>query len=158
MNLFASPVFVHNIVAIVMIIVVLVVGVFYIRDLSRCLQLISPKNRALPPWSVWLLPVPIFSFLWNYVLIFKIAKSLHSENLQRNIKIQKIQTGRDIGIIYVTVTLLCMFVPEQKTFLGLFAGMCWIGHWIILRQQINELRLAASSIPSMEEVERSSLS
>ncbi|WP_211453578.1 hypothetical protein [Collimonas antrihumi] len=86
------------------------------------------------------------------------AKSLHAENLQRNIKIQKIDIGRDTGIIFASVSLLYTFIPQQKMFLGLFASMCWIVHWVIVCQQVNQLRVgdATGSIKSVAEIDHSS--
>lgn len=159
MNLFASLASVHIAVAIVPIIVfvlILAIGMLYVFTLYTCLKLINPKNRALPPWTAWLLCIPIISLFWNYILLFKMAKSLHSENFQRNSKVQKIDSGRDVGFIYSSVSLLCTFIPQQRVFLALFASMFWIAHWIILGQQIKQLRGAAGSTASASEIGLSS--
>jgi len=159
MSLFANSVLVRIAVAmvpIIVLVIVLAIGTLYIFTLYKCLKLINPKNRALPPWSAWLLCIPIFSFLWNYILIFKMAKSWHSENRQRTIKIQKIETGRDVGFVYTSVSLLCTLISQQKVFLALFAGMFWVGHWIIVGQQIKQLRGAAGAIASVPEIDLSS--
>jgi len=122
-------------------IVALAVVSLYIFTLYKCLKLINPKNRAIKPWTVWLLLIPFFGLLWNFFVIVQTAKSLHAENRERNLQMNKINEGRMVGIAYAGITAVCTFLPIKEQEIPLIlASIFWIGYWIVLRQQIKVLQ------------------
>ena len=75
-------------------VVFLVIGVFYILTLRRALLLCAPANRAASPDSVWLLLIPLFNILWQFILYPRISVSLEREFRQRGLPSSANQPAR----------------------------------------------------------------
>lgn len=54
-------------VGLVAVLVGLIVAIFYILTLSRALQKCSPQLRTMKPGMVWLLLIPLFNVLWQFL-------------------------------------------------------------------------------------------
>jgi hypothetical protein len=103
--------------------------VFYLRNLQSTLNEVSFKNRRMNPGEVWLMLIPIFGLVWQFIMVNRIADSLHAEFLDRNISGYEDRPGYSIGIAYC-VLFCCSVIP----FLGVFASLgglvCWIIYWV----------------------------
>ena len=66
-----------------------VVLIPFILTLRRAMLLCSPESRTLSPRLVWLLIIPFFTFVWEFVVVVKLAESLHNEFLKRGIETDK---------------------------------------------------------------------
>lgn len=60
----------------------LIPAVLFLLTLQNILKVISQENRRMPPGNVWLLFVPFFNFIWQFIVVDKIARSIAAEHHQ----------------------------------------------------------------------------
>jgi hypothetical protein len=88
--------------------VLLVIGIFFLRTLSRALERCHPENRAMSPGSVWLNLIPCFNIIWQFVTVIRVGDSLKTEFVER-----RLDEGGDYGKTLGLAAIL----------LGLFGGV-----------------------------------
>jgi hypothetical protein len=127
--------------------VALVVGVFYISTLRRALQLCAPVNRAASPDSAWLLLIPLFNIVWQFVLYPRISVSLEREFRQRGLPIER-DPARSLGFA-LAILHACSLIPLVKIFTGIASLVCWILYWSKISGYSRQLEAnPASASPS----------
>lgn len=108
-------------------VVFLVIGVFYILTLRRALLLCAPANRAASPDSVWLLLIPLFNILWQFILYPRISVSLEREFRQRGLPLER-EPARSLGLA-LAILHACSLIPLVNLFTGIAALVCFILYW-----------------------------
>src|ERR1043165_7051059 len=98
------------IILLFILILCLVPGILYLITLNNTLNTISPENRQLPPGQVWLILIPLFGIVWQFIVVNRIADSLKAEFIKRNIPVQENRPGASIGIAYCTLNC-CSVIP-----------------------------------------------
>src|ERR1022692_2548005 len=76
-----------GILAIVFIVIaiLLVPFIFYLLTLQKALNRCSPECRAMQPGLVWLMLIPLFHIVWQFLVVLNMAKSLAAEFQKRGI-------------------------------------------------------------------------
>ncbi len=106
----------------------LIPAIFYIITLQKTLEAIDPINRKMPPGQVWLLMIPLFNYIWQFIVVNKIADSLQAECNRLNIPTSEPRPTYNLGL---TKNILSFggIIP----LLGLVATLgfivCWIMYW-----------------------------
>lgn len=119
----------------------------FILTLRRAILLCSPKSRTLSPNLVWLLIIPFFTFLWEFVVVVKLAESLHNEFLKRGIEADK-APGKTIGLaasILIVVAMIPYRYFDLLVVAGLPAVICWIIYWVKIWRFSNRLKASEQS-------------
>ena len=102
--------------------------IFYLITLMRTMEQVHPTLRKMPPGQVWLVLIPIFGIIWNFIMIGHIADSLQNEFKARNIQVDEARPGYNVGLI-MCIAPLIGFLP-MIGILGSVAGLvCWIIYW-----------------------------
>jgi hypothetical protein len=118
-----------QIVAGLMAIGVLVLYIFYIVSLSRALSKCSITSRTMQPGMVWLLLIPLFNLVWQFIVVIGLADSLGKEFRARGILNAEPEPGKTIGIA-MCVCAVCGIIPFVN-FLALPAQLVlWIIYWV----------------------------
>jgi hypothetical protein len=89
----------------------------FLFHLMRCLQKVHPRNRVIPPWSVWLMLVPFLNILWRFFLVNFVATSLRREYEDRRLPVED-DFCRLLGNCWGVISLLT-YLPF------LIIGGCW---------------------------------
>ncbi len=118
--------------------IAVIITIFCTYTIFKCLKLIRPENRKLPPWCAWLLLVPFFSYFWSYIVIYMLAKSLHAENQERTMLLKQIDAGRNQSFGFITIMIYMSFF-EKSLSMGVIGLVFGIGYWVNLQRQINLL-------------------
>ena len=113
----------------VMVLIGLIPTIFYIITLQKTLNRCAPENRAMPPENVWLLLIPVFSMVWQFIVVGNIAKSLAAEFRQREIQTEEIEPGKSIGLAYCILNV-CSIIPILGILSALAGLVCWIMYWV----------------------------
>ncbi|HUE36213.1 MAG TPA: hypothetical protein VMO20_02390 [Candidatus Acidoferrum sp.] len=108
--------------------VLLIPGIFYCLTLQKALNRCAPENRAMAPGLVWLLFIPLFNLVWNFLVVINMAKSLGAEFQKRGMA-EDPQPGKTIGLI-MSILAVCGFIPVLGVFCSLGALICWIIYWV----------------------------
>jgi hypothetical protein len=118
--------------------IVVVIGVFYLKNLQDTLKECAPHNQQVPPGNVWLMFIPIFNYIYPFILYPKISESLRLEFEERGHP-QGGDYCKNIGITMPILTL-CGWIPVLGGLAGLANFILWIIFWVKMAQFKNQLR------------------
>lgn len=100
--------------------------IFYLITLHKALERCSPANRALSPYLVWLMVIPLFNVLWHFVVVMSLSKSLRREFEHRGMN-ESTAPGRDVGLA-MGILFIAGLIPYLY-FLLIISLLCWIVYW-----------------------------
>ena len=113
--------------------VILVPYILFLLTLQRTLQIISPENRRMPPGNVWLMFIPLFNIIWQFIMVSRIADSLRDECIRLNIPVGEQRPTYNIGLTYNICSITSGFIP----IIGALAAITtWILYWV----KVNEYK------------------
>ncbi len=84
--------------------------IFFLRSLQNILKIISPENRRMSPSTVWLILIPVFGVLWQFMVVSKIADSIKAEYTRFNILVNESRPTYTIGLVYCISYLLLLWL------------------------------------------------
>ena len=113
------------------------VGIAYILTLQRAISRCAPQNRATSPESVWLLLIPFFGTIWQFVLYPRISETLEREFHARGLPIEP-QPARNLGLA-VAVLHVLWFIPFVHFFAVVAGFICLILYWSKISGYSNQL-------------------
>jgi hypothetical protein len=110
-----------GILAIVFIVIaiLLVPFIFYLLTLQKALNRCSPECRAMQPGLVWLMLIPLFHIVWQFLVVLNMAKSLAAEFQKRGIA-EDPKPGETLGLVMCIGNLIC----------GPIGLIFWILYWV----------------------------
>ena len=100
-------------------VIMLVPKIFYLLTLQKALNRCSPECRAMNPGMVWLLLIPLFNLVWQFIVVLNMAKSLGAEFRKRGLP-EEPEPGQTMGLVMCVSSLLC--APLYIIF--------WIIYWV----------------------------
>jgi hypothetical protein len=119
--------------------------VFYLLTLQRALQKCAPGNRSQSPGLVWLEIIPFFGFIWQFVNVLAISKSLGGELRARRIPADP-APAQSIGLA-MCITAVCTVIPFVGTFLALAHLVLFIIYWVKVAEFSRQLDLTQPPAP-----------
>jgi len=90
----------------VLILLGIIIQIFFLLTLSRCLGQVAPRNRTMEPGMVWLNLIPLFSLVWMFITIIRISESLQKEYRSRGMHADDPEFGKMTGILYMVFSLI----------------------------------------------------
>lgn len=130
-------------IMILLLLAILVPFIFYLVTLQRTLAAIAIESRMMHPGQVWLLLVPLFNIVWQFIVISRMADSIKHECLRLNIPVGEERPTFALGL---TMTLLYLgsLVLNQSSILPLLGSaaslaalVCWIIYWVKINRYRN---------------------
>jgi hypothetical protein len=106
-------------IVLVVFVIMLVPLVFYCLTLQKTLNRCSPECRAMNPGMVWLLFIPLFNIVWQFIVVLNMAKSLAAEFQKRGMA-EDPNPGQTLGLVMCIGNLIC----------GPVGLICWILYWV----------------------------
>ncbi|HET7395823.1 MAG TPA: hypothetical protein VFK12_05250 [Gammaproteobacteria bacterium] len=119
----------------------LVIFILYLITLMNVFNAVSPANRKLEPGLVFLLLVPLFNLIWNFIVIGKLRDSLQAEYAARDL--QGDGFGYGIGLA-MSILFVCGIIPLINLLVGIPALICWIIFWVKMAGYRKTLAAAAA--------------
>lgn len=122
---------------------ILIPQIFYLITLQKTMELVSPDLRRMSPGQVWLVFIPIFGLIWNFIMIGHIADSLRDEFNRRNFPINEERPGYSVGL-WMCILPLVGFIPFIGTLASLGGLILWIIYWSKIagyKRQLEQLNL-----------------
>ncbi len=83
----------------------------------------------MPPGEVWLLLIPLFNLVWQFVVVAKVAGSLRNEFTRRGLPIDEQEPGKHLGFAMCVLAVMSM-APIFGILTGMGAILCWLGYWM----------------------------
>jgi hypothetical protein len=115
----------------------------YLLTLQGALRKCAPASRAIKPGEVWLILIPIFGFVWHFVVVMYTTESLRNEFRRIGIPCPEPTLGRNIGLANCVCSLCLAFLPYVgrlfawpilfilvgRLFAAIFSLVLWIAYW-----------------------------
>ena len=108
-------------------------AIFYILTLQKSLNKCAPSSRTLEPGLVWLFIVPLVNLVFNFFIVFGLAKSLRNEFNRRGMFVADPTPCQSIGLA-MSICGCCSLIP----FLGVLAALAQLVLWVIYWVKIAE--------------------
>jgi lysylphosphatidylglycerol synthetase-like protein (DUF2156 family) len=115
-------------IVLVVIAIMLVPMVFYCLSLQKALNRCSPECRAMNPAMVWLIFIPLFNIVWQFMVVLNMAKSLAAEFQKRGMA-EDPNPGQTLGMVMCIGNLIC----------GPVGLICWILYWVKIAGYSNKI-------------------
>ncbi|MGA9117466.1 MAG: hypothetical protein WB626_11875 [Bacteroidota bacterium] len=125
----------------------LIPGVFFTLTLQNALNRCAPSNRTMRPGQVWLLWVPLFSLVWQFIVVFRISSSLANEFRSRNMA-REAEPGKTIGLAYCILGL-CSIIPVVGMLTAIAGLICLIIYWVKIAGFSAEIAAPPSGVPAV---------
>lgn len=114
----------------------LIPAIFYMITLQKTLEAISPENRMMPPGQVWLLMIPIFNYIFQFIAVNKIADSIKAECYRLSIPVAEDRPTYNIGLTK-NILGICGLIPVLGSIFSLGFIICWIIYWVKVNEYKN---------------------
>ena len=107
--------------------IVLIPYILFLYNLQKTLASISPDNRKVQPGSVWLMLIPIFNLVWQFIIVNRVSDSIAAECNKLNIPLDEKRPTYNIGLAYCVLSVAGGFIPV----IGAIAALvCFIIYWM----------------------------
>lgn len=113
----------------------LLVYIFYLLTLQNTLKQVKANNRKMPPANVWLLLIPIFSYVYLFFVVNWLSESLRAEFDDRGISCSEKKPGYGVGLAMAICSAVSFFISIA----GLATLVLFIIHWVKNNNWKNEL-------------------
>ena len=107
----------------------LVPAIFFLLTLQNTLKAISPESRKMPPSNVWLMCIPLFNIVFQFIMVDKIAQSISAECIRLNIPVKENKPTYSLGLGW-NICYLLILIPGIKGLAAIAVLVIWILYWI----------------------------
>ena len=107
--------------------------IFLLITLQKTMNVISVENRKMPPSNVWLMLIPLFNIVWQFIMVSKIAESVTEECIKLNIHTKESKPTYNSGLTWNICNLIA-FIPIIG---GLAALLTFILYWVKVNEYKN---------------------
>ncbi len=111
----------------------LIPAIFFLVTLQNTLKAISQENRRMPPGNVWLLFIPLFNIVWQFIVVDKIAQSIGAECRRLDIPVSEEKPSYGIGLAWN----ICNCITFIPVFGGLASLITFIIYWVKVSEYKN---------------------
>lgn len=87
---------------------IITIAIFFIRSIFKLYQTALPEHRTIEPIMTWLLMIPIFNFVWIFVVLRSVQQLLYEELKDRGL-VFKGDRLYNIGIILGISNIFVLF-------------------------------------------------
>jgi len=134
--------------AILIFIAYILMYVFFLITLSKTLKAIQPVNREMEPGEVFLLFIPLFNYVWMFIVVNKLSNSIEKELKSRNITTSSKPTfgiGLAVAILSASFFVFTYMFPYGAKGIGLAYIICFISYWSNVSGYKNKLESLSQS-------------
>ena len=110
------------------VILCLIPEVLFVLTLQKALQRCAPQNRTITPGSAWLMLIPVFNLVWDFILVSQVSATLEREFRERNIPVEP-SPGKNVGLAWCILSVGAL-IPLLGILSVLAAIVCWILYWV----------------------------
>lgn len=111
----------------------LIPAIFFLLTLQNTLKAISQENRRMSPGNVWLMFIPLFNIVWQFIVVDKIAQSIGAECTRLNIPVKENKPTYNIGLAWN----ICNCLTIIPVIGGLASLITFILYWVKVSEYKN---------------------
>lgn len=109
----------------------LLIDIPFLVTLQTALKRCGPESRTLAPGWVWLALIPIFGYVWLFIVVVKISRSLKNEFATVGIACSDANPGLLLGLWMCIGSFLAMIPGEPlRGVAEIGALLLWIAYWV----------------------------
>ena len=108
--------------------IILIPAIFYLITLQNTLKAVSPENRKMEPGMVWLLLIPLFNIIWNFIVVNRMADSIQAELQKKGAGVTE-RPAYNVGIAMCIIGCVT-WIPVVGGLVSIVGLICWIIYWI----------------------------
>jgi hypothetical protein len=133
----------------------LVAYIFFLVAQQNTLRSIKPHNQKMPPGHVWLQLIPGFNFVWQFIVVNRIADSIRAEIDDRisttflgdpepvflNDKTRRPTYNIGLAACILSLGGFIPFIdsiPDVGSYIPMAFLVCWIVYWTQIVQYKNK--------------------
>jgi len=133
----------------------LVVYILFLVAQQNTLRSIKPHNQKMPPGHVWLQLIPVFNFVWQFIVVNRIAASIRAEIDDRvsttflgtaepvflNDKTPRPTYNIGVAACILSFGVFTVFIDSIEapgSYVAMAFLVCWIVYWVQLVQYKNK--------------------
>src|SRR3954454_17235547 len=105
--------------------------IFFLITLQNTLKIIEPQNRKMQPGNVWLLLIPLFGFVWSFIMVNAIADSCKAQLEQYDVHYEQKPTY-SVGMGWA----VCMVLSVIVKLFSIVSIVMFITYWL----KVNDVR------------------
>jgi hypothetical protein len=124
--LFSMPSASEWMLLLIFLLIAVVPLIFFLLNQQNTLQIISEENRKMSPFNVWLMLIPFFNIVWQFIMVDRIADSISAECSRLNIPVKENRPTYGIGLAW-NICNCVTFIPIMG---GLAALVTLILYWV----------------------------
>ncbi|MBI5538781.1 MAG: hypothetical protein HY951_01880 [Bacteroidia bacterium] len=109
----------------------ILLAILYITTLQNTLKAVSEENQKMKPNAVWMMFIPGFGMVWQFIVVKAISDSLKAEYIKRNLPEDESNFAYSTGKTSCILNC-CAMVP----YLGIIAALIGLVFWIIYWSKI----------------------
>ncbi|RYE01335.1 MAG: hypothetical protein EOP50_02190 [Sphingobacteriales bacterium] len=114
---------------------------FFLMTLQKTLQAVRPENRKMKPGKVWLMMIPLFSYVWAFFVVDAVATSIKNELSDTQFSFEEADQNfyrrnnsgddptRNIGLAQA-ICYACFWIPFLGSLASIAGFICWIIYWV----------------------------
>jgi len=107
----------------------LVAAIFYLLTLQRTLEIISPVNRRMDPNQVWMILIPGYGMVFQFMMLGKLSDSIKAEQMTKGIRCAEVRPAYQIGLL-MCIANCAAVIPYLGILAMLGAIPLWIMYWL----------------------------
>lgn len=118
--------------------IVLLPAIFFTLTLQNTLKAISRENRTMPPANVWLIFIPLFGVVWQFVIVNNVAESIQREFIAKDMVLPENKPTHSIGLA-MCILNCCAIIPLLGSLAAIAGIICWIIYWVKVTDYKNQI-------------------
>lgn len=137
------PTGLESMIVLIIVAILLVPVILYLITLQNTLKAISPGNRKMEPGMVWLLLIPLFNIVWNFIVVNRMADSIQAELRKKGVDVME-RPAYNVGLVMCIISCVTWisFIGSLASIGGL---ICWIIYWV----KVAECKRKIESMPDV---------
>jgi hypothetical protein len=130
-------------ILLIVLLIALIPAILYLVNLQQALEQVHPNHRTTSPGTVWLLLIPLFGIIWNFMLVAHLGDSLSNEYRRRNRPVDSDRPGYSVGLWMCIMNILNL-IPIIGGLFGLVGLILFIIYWVKIAGYKNDLKSAGN--------------
>ena len=113
----------------------------YVKTLQDALRAVSPPARRIKPGQAWLMLIPVFSFIYSFIMVDRLATSVAADLRARGAVVDGPRPTYAVGRA-MSVCQLAFILPDNAVvhFVQIASLVLWIIHWVQVAGAERKLR------------------
>ncbi len=131
------------VIAVLIIVAVSVIlAILYLLTLQNTLKAVSEENQKMKPGAVWMMLIPGFGLVWQFMVVKAVSESLKAEYNKRSLPVDDPNFAYSTGITSGILNC-CSVIPYLGILAAIVGLVFWIIYWSKMASYKNTLLVAA---------------